>query len=101
MQSKLIEYPVAKADVRPLSDSSVDFRFAASVAAFGQLLKGGKYSNEFGYRDVAQLARQSVGPDRDGYRREFLALIDTAAALSGGSQTDVSDKERAVARDGR
>lgn len=95
-QSKLLEYPIRKSSAKSLAESSVDFRFAASVAAFGQLLRGGKYSNEFGYRDVATLARQSVGPDRDGYRREFLALVDTAAALSA-----VGHKDDAVAREGQ
>ena len=37
---------------------SADFRFAASVAAFGQLLRGGKYVGHFGYDDVAALAQR-------------------------------------------
>jgi Ca-activated chloride channel family protein len=100
-QSKLLEYPVHTANTKALASSSTDFRFAVSVAGFGQLLRGGKYSNQFDYRDVAQLAKNSVGADREGYRREFLALIDTAAALSATDGADAPARDGAVAQEGR
>lgn len=99
-ESKLLEYPIQTNDVKAFARSSMDFRFAASVAGFGQLLRGGKYANAFTYRDVALLAKQSLGADRDGYRREFLALVDTAAALSAVSQANAPRSEDAVAREG-
>jgi Ca-activated chloride channel family protein len=98
-QSKLLEYPVHKAATKALASSSTDFRFAASVAGFGQLLRGGKYSNQFGYREVALLAKNSVGADREGYRREFLALIDAAAALSATNGADTAAGDGAVAQE--
>ena len=51
--SQLLEYPIAKGSVWRADKLSADFRFAASVAAFGQLLRGGKYVGNFGYDDVA------------------------------------------------
>jgi Ca-activated chloride channel homolog len=89
--SQLLEYPIAKGSVATLERLSPDFRFAASVAAFGQLLRGGKYVGNFGYDDVAQLARGAVGEDAEGYRREFLSLVKLAGSLTPKETAQVSD----------
>jgi len=81
--SKLLEYPIAKGAVPDLAHASPDFRFAVSVAAFGQLLRGGKYVESFGYDDVEALAQAGLVKDRDGYRREFVSLVKLAQALGG------------------
>ena len=57
-------------------------RFAASVAAFGQLLRDGTYLNSFSYDDVMMLARESKGQDTFGYRGEFLQLVSLAKGLA-------------------
>jgi len=81
--SQLIEHPLYKRDVQPLlTQTSQDFRFAASVAAFGQLLKGGNYTGSYGYDDILTLARNSRGNDPFGYRSEFLQLVTLAKTLS-------------------
>jgi Ca-activated chloride channel family protein len=80
--SQLLEYPVLKSSVTPAAKLSADFRFAASVAAFGQLLRGGKYMGEFGYDDVQALARSGFDQDSDGYRREFVSLVQLASTLA-------------------
>jgi Ca-activated chloride channel family protein len=81
-KSELLEYPIAKSSVATLERLSPDFRFAASVAAFGQLLRGGKYVGNFGYSDLEQLARGAVGEDTEGYRREFVSLVKLADSLT-------------------
>ena len=81
-KSELLEYPIAKTSVATLDKLSPDFRFAASVAAFGQLLRGGKYVGNFGYGDVEQLARGALGEDTEGYRREFVSLVKLADSLT-------------------
>ena len=43
-------------------------RFAASVAAFGQILRGGRYTGTFSYDDVIALANANKGADEFGYR---------------------------------
>jgi Ca-activated chloride channel family protein len=78
--SKLIEFPVQVRSLLAAGRESSDFRFAASVAAFGQKLRGGKYLGAFGYGDIRKLAAQAAG-DKHGYRREFLALLDLAETL--------------------
>jgi Ca-activated chloride channel homolog len=80
--SQLLEYPIRKNAVVPASKLSPDFRFAASVAAFGQLLRGGKYVGDFSYGDVAALAKNALAEDRDGYRREFVSLVELARSLA-------------------
>ncbi|MFQ5586556.1 MAG: von Willebrand factor type A domain-containing protein, partial [Thermodesulfobacteriota bacterium] len=65
-----------------IKDAPTDVRFAAAVAAFGQLLKGGRYTEEFGYDDVRTLAEGSRGRDRFGYRSEFLSLVGLAETAS-------------------
>ena len=67
-----------------LGHSSEDLRFAASVAGFGQLLQGGKYTGEWGYEQALGLARGARGNDPHGYRGEFLHLIELAQSLSSG-----------------
>jgi Ca-activated chloride channel family protein len=80
--SELLEYPIGKGSVATLERLSPDFRFAASVAAFGQLLRGGKYVGNYGYGDVARLARDALDDDPEGYRREFLSLVKLADSLT-------------------
>jgi Ca-activated chloride channel family protein len=80
--SELLEYPIAKSSVTTPDKLSADFRFAASVAAFGQLLRGGKYLGNFGYDDIERLARGALDEDPEGYRREFLSLLKLAGSLT-------------------
>ena len=55
-----------------------DTRWATAVAAFGQLLKGGKYMKDFDYDQVIDLARSAKGEDDFGYRAEFINLARIA-----------------------
>jgi len=71
-----------------LEKSSSNFQFSASVAAFGQLLKGGKYLGDFSYTDIIQLAQQSKGMDKNGYRSEFIKLVELANNLSPETKSE-------------
>jgi Ca-activated chloride channel family protein len=91
--SKLIERPIALADLqRDLRSTSERYRFAAAVAGFGQLLRGGKYMERFDYPDVLRLARSARGADPFGYRQEFITLVDLAQSLSSGDVQHVSQQ---------
>jgi len=83
--SRLIERPVTRADVAGLDEGrAMETRFAAAVAAFGQLLRGGRYLGGFAYDDAAALAQTAKGDDPFGYRAEFVNLVrlaKSAAAL--------------------
>ena len=80
--SRLIEHVIETAEIEGhLEETSDSFRFAASVAGFGQLLRGGKYIDEFTFNDVLELARNSRGDDPFGYRGEFISLVNLARSL--------------------
>ncbi len=57
---------------------NADTSFATSVAAFGQILKGGQYTGDFSYDDVIALAQQGKGTDPFGYRAEFINMVRLA-----------------------
>ena len=80
--SQLLEWPLERATIKSeIAQTSERMRFAAAVAGFGQLLKGGKYTGNFGFNDVAKLAQGARGEDRFGYRAEFLSLVNLAQSL--------------------
>jgi Ca-activated chloride channel family protein len=56
--------------------ASADMQFAAAVAAFGMILRGSEHIGDFRLPDVARLARGAIGPDLNGYRSEFLHLVE-------------------------
>jgi Ca-activated chloride channel family protein len=80
--SSLLEYPIMKHSLVSADKTSTDFKLAASVAAFGQLLRGGKYVGSYTYRDVENLAKSALGDDQNGYRREFASLVKLADSLT-------------------
>jgi Ca-activated chloride channel family protein len=82
-RSLLIEQPIARGAIkRELKEASADMRFAAAVAAFGQLLRGGKYTGDFNYDDAIRLAQEARGKDAYGYRGEFIGLLTLAKTLN-------------------
>ena len=80
--STLITQPVTVDDYYERIDSAPrDVRFATAVAAFGQLLHGGRYTGAFEYEDVIALANDARGDDRFGYRSEFIRLVRMAQVV--------------------
>jgi Ca-activated chloride channel family protein len=55
--------------------------FAASVAEFGMLLRRSDFKGDATWEEAAELARAHRGSDPDGYRAEFVRLLDLAASL--------------------
>ncbi len=80
--SKLLEWPMQRSAIKgDFAQASERLRFAAAVAGFGQVLKGGKYTGNLSYDDIAKLAQGARGDDRFGYRAEFLTLVKMAQSL--------------------
>ena len=81
--SQLIETPIAASDLKlDFNATSERYRFAAAVAGFGQLLRGGKYTGTFNYGDVLTVARAARGADPFGYRGEFVNLVALTQTLA-------------------
>jgi Ca-activated chloride channel family protein len=79
--SRLIEQPVGAAAMRAdVEAASSQFRLAAAVAAYGQLLRGGQYTQDFGYEDVVRLVRSTAGSDPQ--TAGFVELVRLAEGLS-------------------
>ncbi|SHG94351.1 Ca-activated chloride channel family protein [Chryseolinea serpens] len=72
--SKLIVHPLVD-DNTPLAKTTDNFRWSASVASFGMLLRESEYVNHFTYDQVVQMAQGAKGEDTEGYRIEFINLV--------------------------
>ncbi len=81
-KSRLIEQ---KLDWRhtDFHDASESFRFAAAVAEFGMLLRDSEHVGEGSFDQVIAIAEDSSDFDPDGYRVEFIGLVERAAQLDG------------------
>ncbi len=79
-KSVLINRVVKDSD-KKLNQLSTDFMFSGAVSAFGMLLKKSQFINGFGYSDVLQLAKKGKGKDSEGYRAEFIRLVEMAELL--------------------
>ncbi|MGB6166916.1 MAG: VWA domain-containing protein, partial [Geitlerinemataceae cyanobacterium] len=79
--SQLIEQPLVDRDL-PLQSTSEDFRFASSVAAFGMLLRDSQYKGSADPELVLQLANEAKGEDREGYRADFIRLVESYQLLA-------------------
>jgi len=85
--SRLIEMPIRRDTVLgSIAQASESFRFAAAVAGFGQKLRGGKFTGDWDYQDVAALAAEARGNDPFGYRGEFLQLVALAGSLAAADR---------------
>lgn len=80
-KSLLIEKAL-KDDDRRLEKSSDNFRFSAAVAGFGMLLRDSEFKGTMTFDRVLEFARQAKGKDTEGYRAEFIRLVETCALLA-------------------
>lgn len=63
-------------EVAQLDETSNNFRFSASVAGFGMLLRDSRYLRSWDADQIISMARSSRGRDEDGYRSEFIRLME-------------------------
>ncbi len=79
--SKLIVHPLLDNNVS-LSKTSDDFRWSASVAAFGMLLRDSEFVKGYTYGTLLQLAQGARGDDKQGYRAEFINLVKSMGLVA-------------------
>ncbi len=65
------------------AEASTDFRFAASVASFGMVLRHSAHRGDVDLGQVYDWAAEALGADPHGDRAEFLRLVRTAQGMSG------------------
>jgi Ca-activated chloride channel homolog len=93
MQVRL-RYKAPKSDTSQLLTSKVEnqslaidtasnnLKFASAVAAYGMNLRNSPYKGKTDYNTVLELANQSKGSDLDGYRSEFIRLVEKSKKLT-------------------
>jgi Ca-activated chloride channel family protein len=74
LTSKMFEKTVGTT-VMPVAETSDRFRFSAAVASFGMILRNSPYKGTATVSDVISLASGARGNDPDGYRAEFIRLV--------------------------
>ncbi len=74
--SELAETPFAAAAAT--ETPSEDFRFASAVAEFALLLEGSKFKGTASFSNVLERARAAKGADPEGWRAEFIRLVEAA-----------------------
>jgi len=80
-KSKLIEHPLMDPGIS-LAETSDNFRFSAAVAGFGMMLRDSKFKGNLTYDAVIELAKGSKRKDPEGYRAEFIRLVETCSLLA-------------------
>jgi Ca-activated chloride channel homolog len=84
--SRLIETPIVKPHEPRRYAPSASMRFAATVAAYADALRGGKHLEQWQWQDIARSARQTIGRDPWGERAEFVSLVENAQRTIGGDK---------------
>jgi Ca-activated chloride channel family protein len=79
--STLIVHPVTDKNIA-LDKTTDNFRWAASVAAFGMLLRESSYVKNYHYDNVIQLAQSAKGDDTEGYRAEFINMVKSLGLIT-------------------
>jgi len=78
--STKLEFPL-RDEGKSFADASADFKFAASVAAFGMILRDSPYKGAATLPDVEHWAQAGLEQDAGGYRSEFLLLVKRATEI--------------------
>lgn len=82
--SKLMTRPVDRShEYGRVDNAPGEMRFAAAVAAFGQILRNDPFNKDFNYDEVISLANSGKGSDPYGYRSEFVNLVRLAKSARG------------------
>lgn len=83
-KSRLLKFTLPK-QKRSFASASADFRWTASVAGFGMLLKNSQHKGDLTYDKLLNMAEKArwSGQSYDSYRSEFVELVKKAKRLSG------------------
>lgn len=80
--SQLLTGKVDRTIIQPIAKASNNLKFAAAVAAYGMNLRNSAYKGSSNLGSVLELANQSKGADLDGYRAEFIRLVEKSKKLT-------------------
>lgn len=66
---------------KPFNETSDNCKFAVSVAEFGMLLRNSEFKGNSNFKDIIELAKNAKGKDNEGYRAEFIRLVESAELI--------------------
>jgi len=89
--SKMESVVVADKPVKA-TQTSDDFRFAAAVAEYGLLLRNSQYKQNSKFDQLIAMAKSAKGKDDDGYRAEFIRLVESTKNMMKGTVLAVSQE---------
>jgi Ca-activated chloride channel family protein len=72
-----------------LNKASENIRFAASVAEWGLVVRKSEHKGSANYAQILEMARSAKGADTQGYRAEFIRLVEMAELLDGRSSSSL------------
>ena len=78
--STRMDQPVVAKDITP-AEPTESFRFASSVVEFALLMKRSAHKGSASFDAVIKRARAAKGRDDDGWRAEFIRLVETAQLM--------------------
>lgn len=84
--SRLITTPIARSSLRAAPSDAL--RFAATVAAYADTLRGGSRIGDWSWDDIARNARLSNAGDPQ--RAEFIGLVEMAQVLVDGDRREAA-----------
>lgn len=79
--SKLLQITVDNKK-KTFDQASENLRFASAVASFGMLLQNSQFKGNSSFASIRKIVEAALGKDEEGYRKEFLLLIDETQRLS-------------------
>lgn len=79
-ESELLEMPLVDRG-SAFSNASADFRFVSAVAGFGMVLRDSAYKGSATLDWALTTAQNSRGLDKNGYREEFVRLVQRAMQI--------------------
>ena len=75
--SKLVSLDVPEAG----AEASENLRFASSLAAYGLWLRDSEYKGDASLQMATDLAKNALGQDPYGLRKEYVDLLNKAATI--------------------
>lgn len=85
-KSRLLEQSVTPTS--DLTKTSDNFRWAAAVAGLGLSLRNSPFKGDINYEMIKKLAKSAKGSDANGYRKEFINLVDKVEQLNSKMTAD-------------
>ena len=79
--SKEYSLAVEQTALKPLSNSSDSFRFAAAAAAYAQKLRNNDDLSSYSWQSLINLATSAKGEDTYGYRSSFIQQLRLSQSL--------------------